>query len=88
MTEETTQICFSCGEDLDLNADEWWAHSWEEHPAEEKIEESLEHDDFRDWFHENKIICRSCHKEVVAKILNNRAINDVSDKEEAIDAAE
>jgi len=61
----TEANCYRCGDEIDVQEDEWWSHSWEEEPSKENIEKALEDRDFRDWFRENFVLCPGCHEKVI-----------------------
>lgn len=64
--------CFICESPVDVQEDEWWQHRWEENPSEENVEKAIEEMEFRDWFVENKIVCKDCHKELIDHIEKMR----------------
>lgn len=60
--------CYTCDRTIDVQQDEWWSHSWEEHPDSETVDEAIEAEDdgleFRDWIKRNYILCPDCHARV------------------------
>lgn len=75
--EESQQLaeCYVCGGDVDVREDEWWQHSWEENPSKENVEKAIEETEFRDWFRENKVFCKDCHKLIIDEIEYYRGMS-------------
>lgn len=69
----TETNCYRCDTEIDVQEDEWWSHSWEENPSKENVEKKIENKEFRDWFRENKVLCPTCHKDIIRVFMDTPA---------------
>lgn len=63
--------CIKCDTTLDAQTDGFWWYQWDEKPSEQTVERAIEKDEFRDWFQENHVVCKECHRTIQRLIQND-----------------